>query len=217
MKTRLITVSQLNNYIKAVFDAEEMLHGIEVVGEVEGLSVRGSAVYFSLKDSDAVIQCVSYVPAKFKDIKNGDKVTIRGRVSFWHKAGKINFSVSHIEVFGLGEMFQKLIELKERLEKEGLFDAGKKIPLPQNPRRIGIVTSGQGAVIHDIIKVAHRRNPFIDLVLYPVQVHSIGFYAHGVLYFQVLVKLLPFLFRVCDQQIPTLIEPATPGISCIFL
>ncbi|MCL2587307.1 MAG: exodeoxyribonuclease VII large subunit [Firmicutes bacterium] len=174
MNRRTITVSQLNNYIKAVFDAEEMLHGIDIVGEVEGLSIRGSAVYLSIKDEGAVIQCVSYHPTKFAEIKNGDKVILRGRVSFWHKAGKINFTAVHVEKFGLGHLFQKLNELKEKLQSEGLFDEGKKRSLPQDPKRIGVITSKQGAVIHDIINVAHRRNPSVDIVLFPVQVQGTG-------------------------------------------
>ena len=191
MKSRAITVGQLNNYIKQIFDAEELLHNIEVVGEVDGLSVRGSAVYFSLRDdggggvdsgllakrgmSDpAVIQCVCYYPRKLGQVKNGDKVVVRGRVSYWHKAGKINFTVTHIEAFGQGDIFARFKELRAKLEKEGFFDEGRKRTLPQNPRRIGIVTSRQGAVIHDIIKVAHRRNPSLDIVLFPVQVQGRG-------------------------------------------
>jgi len=168
------TVAQLNNYIKAVFDAEVMLHNIEVVGEISGMSWRGSAVYFSLKDEEAVIQCVSYHPAKFSEIKNGEKVVVRGRVSYWHKAGKINFTAVHVEKFGLGALFLAFEKLRAKLESEGLFDATNKRPLPQNPKRIGVITSPQGAVIHDIIKVAHRRNPSLDIVLHPAQVQGLG-------------------------------------------
>ena len=171
---KAVSVGQLNNYIKAVFDAEELLHNIEVIGEVDGLSIRGTAVYFSLKDADACIQCVSYIPAKFREIKNGDKVTIRGRVNFWHKAGKINFTVTHIEAFGLGHLFLKLNELKEKLGKEGLLDSARKRPIPKSPKRVGIITSKQGAVLHDFINIAHRRNPALDIVLFPAQVQGAG-------------------------------------------
>jgi len=171
---KAITVSQLNNYIKQVFDAEELLHNIQVVGEIDGISIRGNAVYFSIKDEGACIPCVCYQPAKLGGIKNGQSVSVRGTVGYWHKAGKINFTVYHAEVFGFGQLFLKFQELKVRLEKEGFFDAGRKKSLPQNPRRIGVITSKQGAVLHDIVKVVHRRNSTVDIVLYPVQVQGVG-------------------------------------------
>jgi exodeoxyribonuclease VII large subunit len=169
---KAISVSQLNNYIKQVFEAEEMLHNIEVVGEIDGINSRGNAIYFSLKDKEAVISCSSFHPQKFKDIKNGERVSVRGTVSYWNKAGKISFVVHSCEAFGLGALFQKFEELKKRLEAEGLF--GVKKALPAEVRRIGVVTSKSGAVLHDIIKVAHRRNPNVDIVLYNVAVQGDG-------------------------------------------
>jgi len=185
---KAITVSQLNNYIKQIFEAEELLHNIQVIGEIDGISARGSAVYFSIKDEGATIPCVCYQPAKLSSIKNGQSVTVRGTVGYWHKAGKINFTVYHVEVFGFGQLFLKFQELKAKLEKEGFFEAGRKKALPQNPRRIGVVTSKQGAVFHDIVKVAHRRNSGVDIVLYPVQVQGAGAensIAQGVEYFNI--------------------------------
>ncbi|MCL2755831.1 MAG: exodeoxyribonuclease VII large subunit [Firmicutes bacterium] len=171
---KAITVSQLNNYIKQIFEAEELLHNIQVVGEIDGISIRGNAVYFSLRDDGAVIPCVCYFPGKVKGIENGSQVSVRGTVSYWHKAGKISFSVHHIEAFGFGQLFLKFQELKTQLEKEGFFDVGKKKTLPDCPKRIGIITSKQGAVLHDILKVTQRRNSAIDIVLYPVQVQGAG-------------------------------------------
>ena len=170
MSMRAITVSQLNNYIKQVFEAEELLHNVEVVGEIDGLNTRGSAVYFSLKDKEAVISCVCYYAGKMKDVKNGDQVTVRGTVSYWNKAGKISFVVHHCESFGVGQLFLKFEELKKKLEAEGLFAVKK--PIPVEVRRIGVVTSRTGAVLHDIINVVHRRNPNVDIVLFPVAVQG---------------------------------------------
>ena len=167
-----ITVSQLNNYIKQVFEAEEMLHNIEVIGEIDGLNMRGNAVYFSLKDKDAVISCACFYPQKMRDIKNGAQVVVRGTVTYWNKAGKISFNVHSCETFGLGTLFQKFEELKKKLEAEGLFAAKK--PLPEVVRRVGVITSKSGAVLHDIIKVAHRRNPGVDIMLFPVAVQGDG-------------------------------------------
>ena len=169
-----ITVSQLNNYIKQVFDAEEMLHNVEVVGDIDGINVRGNAVYFSLKDESAVIPCVCYVPAKLQGIKSGSAVVVRGTVGYWHRAGKISFTVTKIEAFGFGQLFLKFQQLQEKLKAEGMFDAGIKKALPAQIKRIGVVTSRTGAVIHDIIKVAKRRNRAMDIVLYPVKVQGAG-------------------------------------------
>jgi len=187
MQTRAITVSQLNNYIKQVFEAEELLHNVQVVGEISGIGARGSAVYFSIKDDLAVVQCVSYVPALFKDIKDGESVVVRGTVGYWHKAGKISFTVTKIEKFGIGALFLKFKELQERLAKEGFFDLARKRSIPKDVKRIGVVTSRQGAVLHDIVRVAHRRNPNVEIVLYPVQVQGVGAentIASGIRYFK---------------------------------
>ena len=169
-----ITVSQLNNYIKQVFDAEEMLHNIEVVGDIDGINMRGNAVYFSLKDEAATIPCVCYSPDKLKNIKSGSQVVVRGTVGYWHKAGKISFTVYSIEAFGFGQLFLKFQQLQEKLKAEGMFDAGVKKAIPENVKRVGVITSRSGSVIHDIIKVATRRNRGIDIVLYPVKVQGAG-------------------------------------------
>jgi exodeoxyribonuclease VII large subunit len=192
MNGRAITVSQLNNYIKQVFDAEELLHGIEVVGDIDGIRVSGGAAYFTLKDEAACIPCVCYYPAKLRGTENGAKVVVRGTVSYWHKAGKISFVVSSIESFGFGALFLRLQQLKEKLQAEGIFDAGVKKALPSQIRRIGVVTSRTGAVIHDIIRVAHRRNPAVDIVLYPASVQGEGAeaqIAQGIKFFSATPKM----------------------------
>lgn len=169
-----ITVSQLNNYIKQVFDAEELLHNVEVIGDIEGLKTAGNTVYFSLKDESATINCVCYYPFKMKSAQNGTNVVVRGTVSYWHKAGKISFVVNSCEVFGWGSLFLKFQQLQEKLKAEGLFDAGIKKPLPACVKRLGIVTSTSGAVIHDIKVVTHRRDPSVDLVVFGTCVQGDG-------------------------------------------
>ena len=171
---KAITVSQLNNYIKQVFEAEELLHSIEVVGDIDAIRQTGGAVFFTLKDENATIPCVCYYPQKLKNIENGSQVVVRGTVSYWHKAGKISFIITHCESFGFGALFLRFQQLKEKLEKEGFFDVGTKKSLPTNVKRIGVVTSKTGAVIRDIITVAHRRNPAVDIVLYPTAVQGTG-------------------------------------------
>ncbi len=164
-----ISVAQLNNYIKSIFLSEEMLHNVMVIGEVDGLSVRGKGVWFTLKDKEAVISCVCWDSSKI-NVKNGDKVTVRGTVDYWNKAGKINFNVHAVVKSSAGDLLEQLKQLTEKLKAEGLFD--KKRALPTEVKRIGVVTSKFGAVIQDIITVASRRNPNIDIVLYPVTVQG---------------------------------------------
>jgi exodeoxyribonuclease VII large subunit len=167
-----ISVAQLNNYIKRVFVAEEMLHDIYVVGEISGFKISGGATYFTLKDADAVINCTAFFP--LKHMAEGTRVITRGTVTYWHKAGKISFIVSKCDEFGKGDLMAALKELQEKLRAEGLFDPEKKRKIPENVRKIGVVTSKTGAVIHDIITVCARRNPAVDIVLFPVAVQGQG-------------------------------------------
>jgi len=174
MDTKAITVTQLNNYIKQIFDAEELLHYIEVVGEVDGMSIRQNAVYFSLKDKESVISCVCYYLQKMKGIENGANVIVRGTVGYWNKAGRVSFVISHCESFGFGQLFLQFETLKKKLEAEGFFDVGVKKQLPPQVRRIGVVTSKSGAVLHDIKSVVRRRDPLVDIVVYPTCVQGFG-------------------------------------------
>ncbi len=171
MEQKAISVSQLSGYIKNIFEAEELLHNISVYGEISGLSILRGNAYFSLKDEDAILSCV-FFGTDGTNLKNGDLVTVTGTPRYYVKGGKLNFNVLKVEPFGIGELFKKFLEIKERLAKEGLFDEDKKKPLPKNIKRIGVVSSEQGAVIQDIINVTTRRNKSVDIVLYPVRVQG---------------------------------------------
>lgn len=164
-----LSVTQLNNYIKSVFVAEEMLHNVLLNGEVSGASVRGNGVWFTLRDREASIPCVCWDQTRCK-VKNGDQVTIRGTVDYWHKAGKINFNVHALVKTGAGDLLEQLKALTDKLKSEGLFD--KKKAMPAKVKRIGVVSSRYGAVIHDIMTVTARRNPTVDIVLYPAAVQG---------------------------------------------
>lgn len=172
MSINPVTVTQLSTYIKQIFDAEELIHDISVVGEISGYSnVRGTA-YFSLKDENSVLQCVCFTADNFKDVNNGDRVVVVGSPRYYVKGGKLNFNVVSIEHYGESILFQKFLELKAKLEKKGYFEQGHKKEIPNNIKRIGVVSSEGGAVIRDIINVRTRRNPQIDIVLYPVKVQG---------------------------------------------
>lgn len=169
-----ISVSKYNTYIKQIFDAEELLHNIKIIGEVFGVSFSRQVLYFSLKDENATLSCVCFYPEFSDKIKEGDLVTVTGSPNYYVKGGKLNFNVVNIEHAGQGALYQQFVEMKDKLEKEGLFDQAHKIPLPKDIKRIGVITSKEGAVIHDIINVATRRNPNIDIVLFPSKVQGVG-------------------------------------------
>lgn len=174
MSFKPITVTQLNTYIKQVFDAEELLHGISVVGEISGWSnVRGTA-YFTLKDETSTLSCVCFTADEFSEFKNGDSVMLIGSARFYSKSGKMNFNVVKIQHYGVNILYQKFLELKASLEQKGYFSEERKKAIPKNIKRIGVVSSEGGAVIQDIINIRTRRNPQIDIVLYPVKVQGDG-------------------------------------------
>ncbi len=173
MEQKAISVSQLSGYIKGIFDAEELLHNIMVYGEISGLSVLRGNAYFSLKDEDALLSCV-FFGVENENLKNGDLVVVTGTPRYYVKGGKLNFNVIKVQPFGIGELFKKFLEIKEKLAKEGLFDEDKKQPIPKNVKRIGVVSSEMGAVIQDIINVTTRRNKSVDIVLYPARVQGEG-------------------------------------------
>ena len=173
MEQRPLTVTQISTYFKQIFDAEELLFNVRVVGEISGLSIVRNVAYFVLKDEGATMSCVCFDISNFS-YQNGDKVILTGTPRYYVKGGKLNFNVQKVEKFGLGELYQQFLKLKADLETKGYFDESHKIPMPKIIKRIGVVTSKEGAVIQDIINVRTRRNPYIDIVLYPVRVQGIG-------------------------------------------
>ena len=173
MEEKAISVTQISTYFKQIFDAEELLQNISVFGEVSDFSLSRGVAYFSLKDENALLSCVCFGADNLVSVRNGDKVIVRGTPKYYVKGGKLNFNVNKIAPFGTGNLFEQFLKLKQDLENEGLFDdKNKKTISPQNIKRIGVVTSETGAVIQDIINVVTRRNPFVDIVLYPVKVQG---------------------------------------------
>ena len=172
MADKIFSVSTFNNYIKDVFNAEELLHNQKIVGEVFGVSMSKSACYFSIKDEDCSLPCVCFYGDIMRDVKEGDSVVVTGSANFYAKSGRFNFVVNRVEPFGLGLLYQRFLEMKDKLLKEGLFDESHKKPIPKTIKRIGVVTSKDGAVIQDIKNVAWRRNKAIDIVLYDTKVQG---------------------------------------------
>ncbi|MBE5735303.1 MAG: exodeoxyribonuclease VII large subunit [Clostridiales bacterium] len=169
-----ISVTQVNSYIKSIFDAEYMLQNIFVYGEIGAYKVTNGIAYFNLKDENSLISCVLFGANNYPNFEVGDQVVVRGSVGYYSKGGKLNFNAVSIERFGVGLLYQKFLELKAELEALGYFDTARKKSIPDRVRRIGVVTSETGAVIRDIIDVTTRRNNSIDIVLYPVKVQGLG-------------------------------------------
>lgn len=169
-----ITVSALNGYIKKIFDNEELLHNIPLLGEVYGVSFSRNVIYFSLKDESASIPCVCFYPAFNDQITEGAKLVCYGSPNFYVKGGKLNFNVNRVEPLGKGKLYEEFLALKSKLEQEGLFDQKYKKPIPKNIERIGVITSKEGAVLQDIKNVAWRRNPFVDIVLFNTKVQGLS-------------------------------------------
>lgn len=169
-----ITVTKLNTYIKQIFESEELLHNIDVVGEVFGVSFSRNVIYFSLKDENATMNCVCFYPNLANEIIEGEKVIVTGTPNYYVKGGKLNFNVIKFEKLGQGKLYEEFLFLKEKLTKEGLFDENHKKSIPSNIKRIGVITSKDGAVIQDIKNVSWRRNPAVDIVLFNTKVQGVG-------------------------------------------
>lgn len=167
----VITVTQLNNYIKPTLEFDEILQNVTVCGEVTNLKLSHGNYYFSLKDKESQIDCFAY--SLDLDIAQGMQVEISGAVNYLSKYGKISFLAKKVVLAKkLGEQYLKFLELKEKLTKEGLFDDAHKKLVPNFCKKIGVVTSKDGAVIEDIKNIVLRRQPFSNIFLYPVHVQG---------------------------------------------
>lgn len=173
MKTLTLSILQFNTFVKNILDAEEFLSNISVFGEVTNFKVSGGNAYFDLKDENAMLSCVKF-GASDLTIKNGDKIIVFGKVNFYVKSGRLNFVVARTQAYGMGDLYQKFLELKNRLETEGYFKEEIKKPIPRFAKKIGVVTSETGAVIRDIINVTKQKNTHTDIVLYPSKVQGDG-------------------------------------------
>lgn len=173
MQNLTLSITQLNNYIKQIFDNEELLLGISVYGEVTNFKISNSIAYFDIKDDGASLSCVKFSCfAPFA--KNGDKILVTGRLNYHVKLGRLSFVVNKVEKYGMGEQYKKYLELKSKLESEGLFDSSKKKPIPKFAKTIGVVTSETGAVIRDIYHVTRAKNPKTNILVYPAKVQGEG-------------------------------------------
>ena len=175
----VLSVSQLNRYVKSRMDADENLFNVFLVGEISNFTdhYKTGHFYFSLKDEEAQIKAVMFrqnaLKVKFRP-ENGLRVIVRGRVSLYEAAGSYQVFVDDMQPDGVGALNLAFEQLKERLEREGLFDAAHKKPLPRFPERVGVITSETGAAVQDILNILGRRFPYAQVVLAPVLVQGEG-------------------------------------------
>lgn len=172
------TVGQVNRYIKNMFDQDFMLNRIYVKGEVSNCKYHPKGhIYFSLKDESGTISCILFAGSRggiaFR-MQDGQQVVVSGTVTTYERDGKYQLYAKEIILDGAGLLAQRFQELKEELEEMGMFDAGYKRPVPMYAQRIGIVTAPTGAAIRDIIHIAKRRNPYVQLIISPALVQGEG-------------------------------------------
>ncbi len=178
MKIEPISVSELNKYMKDKVAEDEYLKSVFVRGEISNFKHHYTGhMYFTLKDENSLIKCImfksstatlNFVP------KDGMKVNVLGSVAVFERDGVYQIYVKAMQEDGIGDLYAKFNELKDKLEKEGLFDEEHKMKIPMMPKVIGVLTSNTGAVIRDIINVSTRRNPNVYIRLYPVPVQGTG-------------------------------------------
>lgn len=174
----VLSVFQLNEYIKGVFEDDPKMQAVAVKGEISNfVHHRSGHMYFTLKDEESQIKAVMFKGANMRlnfRPKDGQKVVVMGSVSVYSPGGQYQLYVGAMKPDGIGDLYQAYEELKARLSEEGLFDPAHKKPLPTFPEKIGVITSANGAAVRDIINVAGRRCPMAQLLLYPAQVQGAG-------------------------------------------
>ncbi len=168
---RSISVTQLNEYIKMVVDNNPVLMNVCVHGEISNFTkARSGHLYFTLKDEESSVKAVMFSRDAYKlqfDIETGMHAVVTGRLSVYTRDGNYQLYCSALEPEGLGSLYLAFEQLKKKLEAEGLFDEMLKRPLPDIPKKVGVVTSPTGAAIKDILSISKRRFPSAEILIYP--------------------------------------------------
>ena len=177
-KNDVLSVSQLNQYVKTLLEGDDVLQSVSVRGEISNFSQPKSGhLYFSLKDGDGLIRCVMFRSraqfVKFP-LQDGLSVVARGSVTLYPKNGEYQLYVSALSQDGVGSLYLAYEKLRAKLESEGLFDPERKKPLPEYPKKIGIVTSPTGAAIRDMLRILKRRFPPAEILIVPAAVQGAG-------------------------------------------
>lgn len=178
MSEWILDVSGLNEYVSQILRSDSLLRSVRIRGEVSGFKAYPSGHwYFTLKDERCRISCVMFRSSAIRMTfrpHEGDFVILHGAVRLYEEGGGYQFVADSMRPEGIGTLYQRFEKLKAKLQQEGLFDQERKRMLPVRPKRIAVVTSEAGAVLHDICKVSKARDPGVPLVLIPVAVQGDG-------------------------------------------
>ncbi len=176
--SNIYSVKQINAYIKNMFTQDFLLRNLCVSGEVSNCKYHTSGhIYFSLKDESGAIACVMFAGQRKGlafSMKDGDKVVVEGSVDVYQRDGRYQLYARKITLEGAGLLYERFLALKAELEEMGMFDAGYKQPIPRFIRTLGVVTAPTGAAVQDIRNIAYRRNPYVQVILYPALVQGDG-------------------------------------------
>ena len=173
----VFSISQINEYVKMTLERNDVLSSVWMRGEISNFKNQYSTghLYLSLKDGDSMIKAVmfrgyaqklGFVP------RDGDKVIVHGKISVYSARGEYQVYIDEMQPDGVGLLAQAYERLKQKLLSEGLFDSSHKKPIPQNPTRVGVITSASGAAIHDILNVSGRRAAGVEIVIFPALVQG---------------------------------------------
>lgn len=173
---KVYTVAQVNSYIKNMFTQDFMLQSISVKGEVSNCKYHSSGhIYFTLKDAKGTIACVMFAGNRSGltfQMREGQQVVVSGNVDVYERDGKYQLYAREIKQDGAGVLYERFERLKTELEERGMFAREYKQPIPRYIRTLGVVTAQTGAAVRDIIQIATRRNPYVQIILYPAIVQG---------------------------------------------
>ena len=172
------SVGQVNRYVKNMFTQDFFLQKIYVKGEVSNCKYHTSGhIYFSLKDETGTLSCVMFAGHRRGlafSMKDGDKVIVGGSVDVYERDGRYQLYAKEITLEGAGALYERYLALKQELEEMGMFAREYKQPIPKFIRRLGVVTAPTGAAVQDIRNISYRRNPYLQIILYPALVQGAG-------------------------------------------
>ncbi len=177
MSQNVLSITQLNEYIRGKMDSDPLLNQVAVRGEISNYKLYPSGHhYFTLKDESSALKCVMFkgnaMRLRFRP-ENGMKIIAMGRISVFPRDGAYQLYCTAMAVDGVGDLYAAFEQLKKKLESQGLFDPGHKKPLPKFPGTIGIITSSAGAAVHDMIRILRKRYPLSSVRLLPVRVQGV--------------------------------------------
>ena len=177
MAQQVISVSQINEYIRAMMDGDRLLNNLAIKGEISNYKLYPSGHhYFTLKDEGGALRCVLFkgnaARMKFR-LENGMKVIAMGKISVFPRDGAYQLYCTGLTLDGVGDLYAAFEQMKAKLQAQGLFDPAHKKPIPKYPGTIGIITSSAGAAVHDMLRILRKRYPLTKVLLLPVRVQGV--------------------------------------------